>query len=1575
MYSRVRRTIAVFLCVIICMTNVDIYAAEENEGGIEGGIEAGIEAGKSGMETESSLAEETIESEAQEQESETESEIMNPETGVAETSAEEETSEHTRTENTESETAGSSFTGEEAVETTEEMTGETTETEVTETTEAETAVTEEFETGEFETGTFEAETMEEETEDSITEILSELQSELDRQFQEDGYSVSGFVDSGFEADRLAFSDSSLQLYGLYTDREGLPEAYSAVAHGQVSSVKNQGAWGTCWAFSALAPAESAYKRLYGSESDLSETHLVNFFYHDGIAGPDGGLEGDQIIPLTSSKVMQGGNSVFTTFALSRWTGVADEAMDKSLVYPLEESYNTKELKISDEYAYSDVLHMQNAYWINKEDHDSIKREVMEKGAVSIFYKYSSSNDSRYVDTILEKYGKDKYDGPAVYFYQPMNNEEAHGVSIVGWDDNFDRNNFAYTFLNQQDILAFESKARLPEENGAWLVKNSWGSEYGDDGYFWMSYEDASLSDTIVSFDFEKADNYDHIYQYDGSAGVRYESGDTVTAAAVYKSTGNQIIEAAGIGIASVETDYTVEVYTGLTDINDPQSGRLSSRTTGKSIFQGYHTIVLDECAVIAEDDIFSIVVTLSNGTVNGEKGAAIFMDQSYENGNAVRFAANARPGETFRRDGSGWRDIAGEGTYRIKAYTTDGVFDVPSENRELKPEMVKEIEDQEYSGVPGEPPIEIRYMGEALIRDVDYNVEYINNSMAADKNDEAAPRAVITGIGKYTGTVEQTFTILRKNITEEMVGSATMAYNGAVQDDLTLKNGDSVLVKGIDYTISFNRQPCSVGNYTAVITGMNNYTGELTVPVTIAKTTISEDMVVTAEGSEDIAAQEYTGTAVKPAVRVVVNGVELPSGSYSVSYKNNTSAGGAAVVTVTGKGNCQGKVTKTFEITPKNIETDCTVTIAKAVYSGKALTPAVTVKWGKKTLKKGKDYNVTYANNLKAADQSDADSPVAVITGMGNYTGRIEQKFSIQPKEIAESSIGVQIAYGDKGNSVHVFAGKTRLSQEQYNLKLYKAGTTSLTGLEDVELGVKYDAEVELLGNYKVKGKACARRKNIVCRKDISELDIRFADETTVCVYNAKAYKPKLVIKDQNGNAVSNSGYTISYTDNINAGTAKVVITGKGVYAGTKQLLFTIQKKTLKNITISAIKDQTYTGKAICPSVKIKGDGITLKAGKDYTVAYGSNTNVSYNSNGELTAGAYAEIQLSDNYEISDQVSITGQCRIAEGTKDKIFVGYKIVPAKISTISLSKAYYTGQAVLPDEITVKAGKLEVPVDCYEIAAENNIWVSSRASLTVTAKPEGNFTGSKTKKFSIVKLELKKLILPVIPDQPYLNRPVTVEGYDIKNQEGQTVDAGQYDVIIKNNTKPGKAAVTYKAKSDGLYKGSATVRFNITKATMEQAVDDDAACAIEKQYTGGEITLSDEELRKLAPIKDAADGYQLPYTAAYSKNINAGRAVITLTGTGYLHGSKNVYFTIMPKSASAFEITTGPKRLSYNNGSPVYLELEEVKDNDTVLKAGKDFTCSYTNADKRGVACLTVTGVGNYSGTRYIYYNID
>ena len=134
----------------------------------------------------------------------------------------------------------------------------------------------------------------------------------------------------------------------------------------------------------------------------------------------------------------------------------------------------------------------------------------------------------------------------------------------------------------------------------------------------------------------------------------------------------------------------------------------------------------------------------------------------------------------------------------------------------------------------------------------------------------------------------------------------------------------------------------------------------------------------------------YDGKAKKPGVTVKLNGKTLKNGTdYTVSYSNNTKVG-TAKVTITGKGNYTGSISKTYSI--KNNFKKATISgISNKSYTGKNITQSFTVKYNGKTLKKGTDYTVSYSSNKNIG------TATVKITGKGSYTGTITKTFKINP--------------------------------------------------------------------------------------------------------------------------------------------------------------------------------------------------------------------------------------------------------------------------------------------------------------------------------------------------------------------------------------------------------------------------------------------------------------------------------------------------------------------------------------------------------------------------------------------------
>ena len=231
-------------------------------------------------------------------------------------------------------------------------------------------------------------------------------------------------------------------------------------------------------------------------------------------------------------------------------------------------------------------------------------------------------------------------------------------------------------------------------------------------------------------------------------------------------------------------------------------------------------------------------------------------------------------------------------------------------------------------------------------------------------------------------------------------------YTGAaLTPKPTVKVGTTTLSEGTDYTLSYKNN-INAGTATITVTGAGNYTGTITRTFTIRTASIPASAV----GS--VPAQTYTGAALTPEPTVKVGATTLKEGTdYTLSHKNNTNAGTASV-TVTGKGNYTGDVTKTFTIAKRSIS-GATVSVATQTYTGSALTPKPTVKVGSTTLREGADYSLSYKNNTNVG------TATVTITGKGNYTDTRPATFRIEPKPGASTGGGSGSSTAPSGVAMH----------------------------------------------------------------------------------------------------------------------------------------------------------------------------------------------------------------------------------------------------------------------------------------------------------------------------------------------------------------------------------------------------------------------------------------------------------------------------------------------------------------------------------------------------------------------------
>ena len=469
-----------------------------------------------------------------------------------------------------------------------------------------------------------------------------------------------------------------------------------------------------------------------------------------------------------------------------------------------------------------------------------------------------------------------------------------------------------------------------------------------------------------------------------------------------------------------------------------------------------------------------------------------------------------------------------------------------------------------------------------------------------------------------------------------------------------------------------------------------------------------------------------------------------------------------------------------------------------------------------------------------------------------------------------------------------------------------------------------------------------ASRTFTINKRNLANNMIAAIDAVT---YTGSAFTPEPTVTYNGMTLVKGTDFTYSYTNNVNAGTATVTITAvaDGNYTGSARRTFTIQKKALEDEMIQDIAPVTYSGVAQRPTPTVKYGSLTLNANTDYTVSYSDNVNA-----GTATVTVTAR-PTSQNYSGSAKRNFTINKKALTVTADNKQVTYGD-PAPTYTES-----YDG-FVNNETKAVLGGTLNLA--CSYVQNTSGV---GTYDITPSGLTSNNYAITFTKgTLTVVEKALEEGFIAPIDDQTYTGsqlRPAPVLTFN-----GMTLAVNtDYTVSYSSNTNVGTATVTITGK--GNYSGTVTTNFTINPKALE---DSFVATIAAQTYTGSELTPAPVLTYNGRRLTAGTD-----YTVAYEDNVEAGTATVTITGKGNYTDTATATFAINARPMNFFMIEPITPR-TYSGY--VIKPLLTVRDGSKVLERNVDYTASYENFLNAGTATVTVTGIGNYSGSVSRTYTI-
>ena len=656
-----------------------------------------------------------------------------------------------------------------------------------------------------------------------------------------------------------------------------------------------------------------------------------------------------------------------------------------------------------------------------------------------------------------------------------------------------------------------------------------------------------------------------------------------------------------------------------------------------------------------------------------------------------------------------------------------------------------------------------------------------------------------------------------------------------------------------------------------------------------------------------------------------------------------------------------------FNINDENITIG---TIDNQTYTGGQIKPSVVVKDGNTTLTQDEDYTLSYSNNTNPG------TATVTVTGTGKYSGSKNVSFTIVNADLVVTANDQTFTYnGNKqGNSISAQTVDNSTPTIKYRISdsgdytLTTVPTFDTAGTYTVYYQVSATSHNEVTGSYKV----------TINSKNASTLTIEDINNLT---YTGSALTPSVVVKDGTKTLTENTDYTVSYSNNTNAGTATVTITGKGNYTGTTTKNFTIDNAS---ITVSA-PNQTYTYNGLSQGVGISA---TTVNSQQYTIYYGtsattcsSTTVPTYKDAGTYTV--YYKVTAANHSDKTGSYTITinkAQLSINEVTiNDKIYDGTN--NASVNTISFNGLVnnetltkdtdYSLTANFNSKDVASANKVTVTVTLKDTTKANNY------NLAINTKDVTKNIGEKAITIADATIADKTYDGTTAATVTGVTFNGLVSGETLSINNDYTIDSATF-----NSKDAGNRTVTFKVKladNSNYYfetgKDTSTKAKDITKKEISIKSVDIAS----KTYDGTTTaTINSVTFDGLVTGESFTKGTDYTVTGVFdSKDVNTATKVtstVTLINNNY---NLKVNTNETSKTITAKQVNT----LVVSNISPLTYtgsKLEPtvtITDGTVTLVKDSDYVVTYANNTNAGTATVTVVGKGNYAGTTTKNFTIN